>query len=73
VRHGMNGWLFPSGRPDLLRGAVAELATDAAAREAMGRAARASVEGRTWPQLGDELLSHYERLLGIETRRVRAA
>jgi phosphatidylinositol alpha 1,6-mannosyltransferase len=73
VRHGVNGWLFPSGRPDLLRGAVAELATDAAAREAMGRAARASVEGRTWPQLGDELLAHYERLLGIETRRVRAA
>jgi phosphatidylinositol alpha 1,6-mannosyltransferase len=69
----VNGWLFPSGRPDLLRGAVAELAADATAREAMGRAARASVEGRTWPRLGDELLSHYERLLGIETRRVRAA
>jgi phosphatidylinositol alpha 1,6-mannosyltransferase len=73
VRHGVNGWLFPSGRPDLLRGAVAELASDAPAREAMGRAARASVEGRTWPQLGDELLAHYERVLGIETRRVRAA
>jgi phosphatidylinositol alpha 1,6-mannosyltransferase len=73
VRHGVNGWLFPSGRPDLLRGAVAELATHAAAREAMGRAARASVEGRTWPQLGDELLAHYERVLGIETRRLRAA
>jgi phosphatidylinositol alpha 1,6-mannosyltransferase len=73
VRHGVNGWLFPSGRPDLLRGAVAELATDASARTAMGRAARASVEGRTWPRLGDELLGHYERLLGIETRRVRAA
>jgi phosphatidylinositol alpha 1,6-mannosyltransferase len=73
VRHGVNGWLFPSGRPDLLRGAVAELATDASARTAMGRAARASVEGRTWPRLGDELLGHYEHLLGIETRRVRAA
>ena len=73
VRHGVNGWLFPSGRPDLLRGAVAELASDAPAREAMGRAARASVARRTWPQLGDELLAHYERVLGIETRRVRAA
>lgn len=73
VRHGGNGWLFPSGRPDLLRGAVAELTADAATRAAMGRAARAGVEGRTWPQLGDELLGHYERLLGIETRRVRAA
>ena len=29
VRHGVNGWLFPSGRPDLLRGAVAELSADA--------------------------------------------
>jgi len=73
VRHGVNGWLFPSGRPDLLRGAVAELTADAARRAAMGRAARASVEGRTWPELGDELLGHYEDLLGIETRRVRAA
>jgi phosphatidylinositol alpha 1,6-mannosyltransferase len=73
VRHGVNGFLFPSGRPDLLRGAVAELTADAARRAAMGRAARASVEGRTWPQLGDELLGHYERLLGIETRAVRAA
>jgi phosphatidylinositol alpha 1,6-mannosyltransferase len=73
VRHGVNGWLFPSGRPDLLRGAVAELATDASTRVVMGRAARASVEGRTWPELGDELLGHYERLLGIDTRRVRAA
>jgi phosphatidylinositol alpha 1,6-mannosyltransferase len=73
VRHGVNGWLFPSGRPDLLRGAVAELATDAERRVVMGRAARASVEGRTWPQVGDELLGHYERVLGIDTRRVRAA
>ena len=73
IRHGVNGFLFPAGRPDLLRGAVGELTTDAMKRAAMGRAARASVEGRTWPQLGDELLGHYERLLGIETRRVRAA
>jgi phosphatidylinositol alpha 1,6-mannosyltransferase len=73
VRHGVNGWLFPSGRPDLLRGAVAELSADATTRAAMSRAARASVEGRTWPRLGDELLRHYEGVLGIETRRVRAA
>jgi phosphatidylinositol alpha 1,6-mannosyltransferase len=73
VRHGVNGWLFPSGRPDLLRGAVAELSADATTRAAMSRAARASVEGRTWPRLGDELLGHYAGLLGIDTRRVRAA
>src|SRR3981189_1765653 len=32
IRHGVNGWLFPARRPDLLRGAVAELAADPTAR-----------------------------------------
>jgi phosphatidylinositol alpha 1,6-mannosyltransferase len=73
VRHGVNGWLFPAGRPDLLRGAVAQLVDDAAARAVMGRAARAGVDGRTWPQLGDELLAHYDEVLGVDTRVARAA
>jgi phosphatidylinositol alpha 1,6-mannosyltransferase len=73
IQHGVNGWLFPARRPDLLRGAVAELAADPAARAAMGRAARASVEERTWPRLGDELLCHYEAVLGVDVRRARAA
>jgi phosphatidylinositol alpha 1,6-mannosyltransferase len=73
VRHGVNGWLFPARRPDLLRGAVAELVADPAARAAMGRAARASVQGRNWSQIGDELLGHYERLLGVDAREARAA
>jgi len=73
IRHGVNGWLFPARRPDLLRGAVSELAGDPAARAAMGRAARASVEERTWPRLGDELLGHYEAVLGVDVRRARAA
>jgi phosphatidylinositol alpha 1,6-mannosyltransferase len=73
IRHGVNGWLFPARRPDLLRGAVAELAADPAARAAMGRAARASVEERTWPRLCDELLGHYGTVLGVDVRRARAA
>jgi len=73
IQHGVNGWLFPARRPDLLRGAVSELAGDPAARAAMGRAARASVEERTWPRLGDELLGHYEAVLGVDVRRARAA
>jgi phosphatidylinositol alpha 1,6-mannosyltransferase len=73
IRHGVNGWLFPARRPDLLRGAVAELAADPAARAAMGRAARASVEERTWPRLCDELLGHYGAVVGVDVRRARAA
>jgi phosphatidylinositol alpha 1,6-mannosyltransferase len=73
IRHGVNGWLFPARRPDLLRGAVAELAADPTARAAMGRAARASVEERTWPRLCDELLGHYGTVLGVDVRRARAA
>jgi phosphatidylinositol alpha 1,6-mannosyltransferase len=73
IRHGVNGWLFPARRPDLLRGAVAELAADPAARAAMGRAAQASVEERTWPRLCDELLGHYGAVLGVDVRRARAA
>jgi phosphatidylinositol alpha 1,6-mannosyltransferase len=73
VQNGVNGCLFPARRPDLMRGAVATLVADPAARAAMGRAARASVEDRTWPRLGDELLAHYEAILGIDGRRARAA
>jgi phosphatidylinositol alpha 1,6-mannosyltransferase len=73
IRHGVNGWLFPARRPDLLRGAVAELAANPAGRAAMGRAARASVEERTWPRLCDELLGHYGTVLGVDARRARAA
>jgi phosphatidylinositol alpha 1,6-mannosyltransferase len=73
IRHGVNGWLFPARRPDLLRGAVAEVAADPTARAAMGRAARVSVEERTWPRLCDELLGHYGAVLGVDVRRARAA
>jgi phosphatidylinositol alpha 1,6-mannosyltransferase len=59
VRHGENGWLFPPGRPRLLRSAAESLARHPDLRAAMGRAARASVVERSWPVLCEQLLDHY--------------
>jgi phosphatidylinositol alpha 1,6-mannosyltransferase len=59
VSHGHNGWLYPPGRPDLLRPAVATLAEDDALLIAMGRAAHDSVRDRTWAAVGDQLIGHY--------------
>lgn len=72
VRHGDNGWLFPDDDPAMLRGAVAELLSDEAGRQVMGQRARASVERRSWDELGDELVGHYRRLSGASdpSRRV---
>lgn len=64
VRHGDNGWLFPPDAPELLRPQVATLVAEPARRAAMARRARASVEGRSWERIGDELLAHYARVCG---------
>jgi phosphatidylinositol alpha 1,6-mannosyltransferase len=73
VRHGENGWLFPTGRPSLVRPAVAELVADAPLRQEMGRRARASVAHRSWTEVGDELLAHYRRVCGTSDRSRRVA
>lgn len=53
------GWLYPPDDLAVLRERVLDLAGDAAKRQAMGRAARAAVAGRTWDAVGDRLLDHY--------------
>jgi phosphatidylinositol alpha 1,6-mannosyltransferase len=63
VQHGVNGWLWPADRPDVLGPAIATLVADPARRKAMGRAARRSVQHRTWSSVGDELLGHYAAVL----------
>lgn len=72
VHHGDNGWLYPAGKPELIRAAVESLVGDADLRRAMASRARPSVERRTWETLGDELLGHYLRLTGTAngTRQV---
>ncbi len=59
VRDGETGVLCPPGEPEALRDAVAALVGDPVRREEMGRRAQASVAGRSWEALGDQLLGHY--------------
>lgn len=54
------GWQYAPGDLASLRAAVADLAGDAAKRQAMGRAGHERVRTRTWEALGDQLLGHYD-------------
>lgn len=60
VSHGSTGFLFPPDQPKLMRGAVEMLVNDPVRRRGMGKTAHAAVAGRSWEQLGDQLIAHYE-------------
>jgi phosphatidylinositol alpha 1,6-mannosyltransferase len=60
VRPGYNGLLYPPDDPAALRAAVATLVTDPSLRATMGAHARASVRGRDWATICDELIGHYD-------------
>lgn len=62
VRHGDNGFLWPDDDPAVLREIVATLVDDASLRETMRLRARASVLGRTWYAIGEELVGHYRSI-----------
>ncbi|MDO8389127.1 MAG: glycosyltransferase family 1 protein [Actinomycetota bacterium] len=61
VTHGANGYLWSPEQPEMLVGGVAELAASPVRRQAMGLAARHSVEGRPWSAVMAELSEHYRR------------
>lgn len=63
VDHGRTGYLVPPFRPAGFTAAVAELVRDPACRTALGAAGRATVEGRSWTAVGDELIGHYRAAL----------
>lgn len=73
VRHGQTGLLTPPEQPAALVAAVAELAGDAALRGALAGRARASVAGRGWAALGDQLLGHYRAVTGMRVEREAVA
>ncbi|GHE11630.1 glycosyltransferase family 4 protein [Klenkia taihuensis] len=64
VRHGENGWLWAGDDPWVLAAQVEGLRDDRLALRAAAGRARASVAHRTWGRLGDELVGHYEQVLG---------
>ncbi|MEV4233133.1 glycosyltransferase family 1 protein, partial [Streptomyces bobili] len=51
---------------------VAALAADPALRTAYGDAGRATVEGRTWAAVGDQLIGHYGDVLAARRLVVAA-
>lgn len=60
VENSRTGWLYEPGDLAALRSRVADLTGDDAKRRAFAAAAHASVQGRTWHALGEELVRHYE-------------
>ncbi|MFI9615444.1 glycosyltransferase family 4 protein [Streptomyces sp. NPDC052023] len=72
VDHGRTGILVPPRDADALRDAVAALAADPALRTSFGTTARATVEGRTWAAIGDQLIEHYEAVLDARKPAVAA-
>ncbi|WP_425560277.1 glycosyltransferase family 4 protein [Kineococcus glutinatus] len=63
VEPGVNGELFAPGAAGEVRRLVQELAEDPVRRRRMAAAARASVAGRGWGAIGDELLRTYRSVL----------
>lgn len=74
VRMGIDGWLYRPGDLDDLRMRVRDLAGDARKRRAFGEAGRDAVQGRSWSQVCDQLLGHFEeaRMLTAVDRSLRA-
>ncbi|MEU3935894.1 glycosyltransferase family 1 protein [Streptomyces sp. NPDC029044] len=72
VAHGRTGLLVPPRDADAVRDAVRSLAADAGLRAAFGAAGRATVEGRTWAAVGDQLIGHYAQVLAGRRTAVAA-
>ena len=67
VENSRTGWLYKPGDLAALRSRVQDLTGDDAKRRAFAAAAHASVQGRTWQALGEELVRHYEAVLAGTT------
>ncbi|MFG2630626.1 glycosyltransferase family 4 protein [Streptomyces sp. NPDC048473] len=67
VDHGRTGLLVPPLDTGAVAAAVGALAADPALAAAYGATGRATVEGRTWQAVGDQLLGHYDEVLRDRT------
>jgi phosphatidylinositol alpha 1,6-mannosyltransferase len=75
VRHRDNGLLWTPGVPATLDAAVDELVASPLERARLGRAARQSVEGRSWDSVMNELFDRHLPSVapGVTRRRLRRA
>ncbi|MFF4508537.1 glycosyltransferase family 4 protein [Streptomyces sp. NPDC001401] len=73
VAHGRTGLLVPPHDADAVRDAVRSLAADPEQRVTFGATARATVEGRTWAAVGDQLIGHYADVLAARQKTAVAA
>lgn len=65
VEHGVTGLLYDIADPQALRRCVATVVGEPLLRRSLARAAEATVRGRTWERLVDELIDqHYGALVG---------
>jgi phosphatidylinositol alpha 1,6-mannosyltransferase len=73
VEHGRTGLHYPPGSTTGMRQQVARLVAEPALRASLAQAARASVAGRDWGRVGDELIGHYDdvRAAGVAGSRGR--
>jgi phosphatidylinositol alpha 1,6-mannosyltransferase len=69
VQDGVTGFLVTPGDAGALSSAVARLAADPPLRAALGRAGRQVMLGRGWRDMCDELISHYQAVLGAAGTR----
>ena len=65
------GWLYEPGDMTDFRSRVVDLVGDDYKRHAMGIAARASIENRTWENLCAELVEHYKEAIRLAGRSTR--
>ncbi|MFF6950406.1 glycosyltransferase family 4 protein [Streptomyces iakyrus] len=72
VAHGRTGLLVPPRDASAVRDAVRSLAADTGLRAVFGAAGRATVEGRTWAAVGDQLIGHYAKVLAGRRTAVAA-
>ena len=73
IRDGEDGFLVEPGTWGAYRAVVRRLMADPALRESVGRAARRSVEGKSWQRNNDELLAYYRFALASLQPSARAA
>jgi phosphatidylinositol alpha 1,6-mannosyltransferase len=66
VESGRTGVLVAPGSGTAIAAAVAGLVKDPVVRAEYGRAGRATVDGRSWPVVVDELIGHYTAVLTSE-------